>query len=156
MKKQVAIGVGATIILVVITATLLSAPKVSDYSAPSPSSTPTPTAVQTVSTNAQAVPGEYINYSSDAIAKSSGTKVLFFHAPWCPKCRELDTSIKAGSIPQNVTIIKVDYDSNQSLRQKYGVTIQTTLVRVDDDGNLVKKYVAYDSPTLDAVIKNAL
>lgn len=100
--------------------------------------------------------GSYLNYSEKELAAAQGTKVLFFHAPWCPQCRALETSIKAGSIPAGVTIFKVDYDSNQELRQRYGVTIQTTLVRIDEDGNLVKKYVAYDEPTLASVSENLL
>lgn len=108
------------------------------------------------STPSPAKDGQYINYSADIIAKTSGTKVLFFHAPWCPQCRALEASIQAGPIPSNVTIIKVDYDANQALRQKYGVTIQTTLVRVDDSGNLLKKYSAYNSPTLDSLKANVL
>jgi thiol-disulfide isomerase/thioredoxin len=101
-------------------------------------------------------PGAYTNYNAASFAKLSGKRVLFFHAPWCPQCRSLDASIKAGKVPDNTTIVKVDYDSNQALRQKYGVTIQTTLVLVDSSGNLDKKYVAYDQPTLQAVIDNLL
>ena len=104
----------------------------------------------------KAVSGAYTDYRENIIATTSGEKILFFHAPWCPQCRSLEHSIKAGTIPANLTIIKVDYDSNQALRQKYGVTIQTTLVKVDDAGKLIKKYVAYDSPTLDTLIKSAL
>ncbi len=100
--------------------------------------------------------GTYIDYSPEAIASTQGTKILFFHAAWCPQCRALEASIKSGEIPTGVTIIKADYDTNQALRQKYGVTIQTTLVKVDDAGQLVEKYVAYDSPTLAAVKKNLL
>lgn len=100
--------------------------------------------------------GQYVEYSADKVVETSGTRVLFFHAPWCPQCRALEASIERGSIPEGVTIFKVDYDSNQALRQKYGVTIQTTLVRIDDDGNLEKKYVAYDEPNLDAVTENLL
>lgn len=100
--------------------------------------------------------GSYENYSANIISATEGTKILFFHAPWCPQCRALESSINAGKIPSGVTIIKVDYDSSQSLRKKYGVTIQTTLVRVDDDGNLVEKFVAYESPTLQSVIDNLL
>ena len=99
---------------------------------------------------------QYIDYYDGVVAATAGEKVLFFHAPWCPQCRALETSIKAGQIPQGVTIIKTDYDSMQELRQKYGVTLQTTLVKVDDQGNLIKKYVAYDKPTLQAVIDNLL
>lgn len=111
-------------------------------------------------TSTQTVPpaknGQYISYSPEIIANTSGTKVLFFHAPWCPQCRALEASIQAGPIPSNVSIIKVDYDTNQALRQKYGVTIQTTLVRVDDSGNLLKKYSAYNTPTLESLKANVL
>lgn len=100
--------------------------------------------------------GSYIDYSEDAIKNTKGTKVLFFHAPWCPQCMALDKSIKSGKIPDGVTILKVDYDSNQALRKKYGVTLQTTLVRIDDNGNLIKKYTAYNQPTLQALIDNVL
>ena len=100
--------------------------------------------------------GSYVDYSGDVIAQTAGTKLLFFHAPWCPQCRALEADIKAKGVPEGVTIIKVDYDSNQSLRQKYGVTIQTTLVKVDDSGKLIEKYVAYDEPTLQAIKENLL
>ena len=101
-------------------------------------------------------PGAYIDYADGIIASTTGTKILYFHAPWCTQCRELEKDIKARGVPSSVTIIKVDYDSNQALRKKYGVTIQTTTVLVDGSGNLVKKYVAYDEPTIDSVIKNLL
>jgi len=108
------------------------------------------------STVNQSTVGKYVDYSDTVIANTQGQKILFFHAPWCPQCRDLEKSIKAGTIPENVTIIKVDYDTNQSLRRLYGVTIQTTLVKVDDHGNLVKKYVAYNEPTLSVLIEELL
>lgn len=104
--------------------------------------------------NKPTVVGTYVDYSEDALASAYGTKVLFFHASWCPQCRQLDADIKNGGIPDNTTILKVDYDSNQDLRKKYGVTIQTTFVVVDENGNLTKKYVAYKKPTLNNVISN--
>lgn len=100
--------------------------------------------------------GRYVAYSADAVMQAKGQRILFFHAPWCPQCRKLESSIEAGNVPGGVTIFKVDYDSNQTLRQKYGVTIQTTLVLLDEKGNELKKYVAYDQPSLDAVVKNLL
>ena len=103
-----------------------------------------------------ALKGQYIEYTDTIVATTKGTKILFFHAPWCPQCRQLEESIKSGEIPANVSIIKVDYDSNQSLRKKYGVTIQTTLVRVDDQGNLVEKFVAYTNPNLNSIKTNLL
>lgn len=98
-------------------------------------------------------PGAYVDYAADVIAKTPGTKLLFFYAPWCPQCRMLDADITARGVPDGTTIIKTDYDSNQALRQKYGVTIQTTFVRVDDAGNALQKFVAYDDPTLAAALK---
>lgn len=100
--------------------------------------------------------GKYIDYSDSVIAETAGRKILFFHAPWCPQCRKLEQSITSGVIPANVTIIKVDYDSKQSLRQQYGVTLQTTVVLVDDQGGLVKKFNAYDEPSLDRVVQELL
>ena len=101
-------------------------------------------------------PGVYKDYAAADVSSTKGTKILFFHAQWCPQCRQLDSEIKTGPLPENVTIFKVNYDSAQELRQKYGVTLQTTFVKIDDNGNLVKKYVAYDEPTLAALIKNIL
>jgi thiol-disulfide isomerase/thioredoxin len=124
---------------------------------PSPSVSASPSS--TAAANASDLParaGAYVNYSSDVVAATPGTKLLFFHAPWCPQCRALDKDILAAALPENVTIIKVDYDTHQDLRQKYGITIQTTLVRVDDKGDLIKKYVAYNQPTFAAVKQNLL
>ncbi len=128
--------------------------------------TPTPTATAAAtatpsssSANPSATPaakGAYISYSAESIAATPGTKILFFHASWCPQCRALEKSIQEGSIPDGVTIMKVDYDSNQALRKKYGVTVQTSLVRVDDAGNLVERYVASEKPNLQAVLDNLL
>jgi thiol-disulfide isomerase/thioredoxin len=105
---------------------------------------------------AKPVPGSYVDYKEGVIAATSGTKLLFFHASWCPQCRALEADIKQKGVPSGVTIIKVDYDTSQKLRQQYGVTLQTTVVRVDDNGNLVKKFVAYDDPSLGAIITNLL
>jgi thiol-disulfide isomerase/thioredoxin len=101
-------------------------------------------------------PGAYVDYSENAIADAEGTILLFFHAPWCPQCRQLDADIQKNGVPDGITIIKVDYDSNQDLRKKYGVTLQTTIVRVDENGEFISKYVAYNEPTLDSVITNML
>lgn len=101
----------------------------------------------------QSQPGVYKDYDAAAVATTKGLKILFFHAQWCPQCRQLDADIRAGRIPDNVTIFKIDFDHAQELRQKYGVTLQTTLVSIDDNGSMRKKYVAYDEPTLTALVR---
>jgi len=96
-------------------------------------------------------PGQYVEYSPELVASTSGDKLLFFHADWCSQCVSLEGDIEASGVPDGVTIFKVDYDSNQDLRQEYGVTIQTTMVKVDDNGDKIDSYVAYEDPTLDNV-----
>lgn len=157
MKKHtLVIGIGIAALAVV--GLVLFAPKANDYkpvATNAPASPPSNDATTATNTE-QTAPGAYVNYSAEVIDTTNGTKILFFHAPWCPQCKALEASIKTGPIPNDTTIIKVDYDSNQALKQKYGVTTQTTLVLVDDNGNLVKKYVAYSTPSLSALISNLL
>ncbi|MDQ3123640.1 MAG: thioredoxin family protein [bacterium] len=114
---------------------------------------PTDTPINSIN-NEQMGAGSYREYSEEALAEASGSKLLFFHAPWCPQCRALEQDIQSKGVPEGQTIFKVDYDSNQALRQKYGVTIQTTFVLVNDQGELSKKFVAYDDPTLQSVQNN--
>lgn len=93
-------------------------------------------------------PGKYIKYTEAAYNESTaGRRVLFFHAPWCPQCRQLDKEITAAALPNAVTIFKVDYDTSIPMRAKYGVTLQTTFVEVNESGEKIKGYVAYDEPT---------
>lgn len=100
--------------------------------------------------------GVYTTYTKSKFESSTGTRLLFFHAPWCPQCRALDADIKSADLPQGITVLKVDYDSNQDLRSKYGVTIQTTVVKVDEKGKLVKKFVAYEDPSFSSIEDNLL
>ena len=98
--------------------------------------------------------GSYETYSPEKIAMASNSHnvVLFFHASWCPTCIALDKDIKEHlkDIPSNLTILDVDYDNSSSLKQKYGVTVQHTLVEVDAKGNLINKWLG--SPTLSALV----
>jgi thiol-disulfide isomerase/thioredoxin len=95
--------------------------------------------------------GQYLDYSPELVASTPGEKLLFFHAPWCSQCVKLEDDIEASGVPDGVTVFKVDYDSNQDLRRKYGVTIQTTMVKVGDGGKKLDSYVAYEDPTFDSV-----
>lgn len=101
-------------------------------------------------------PGEYVSYSKDAVLSTPDTKLLFFHAPWCPQCRQIESDIQKEGVPDGVTVFKVDYDTNQQLRQQYGVTLQTTFVKIDDKGVKIASYVAYKEPTFDSVKRELL
>lgn len=120
--------------------------------------TPESTAVPSIASNASSSPvaGSYIDYADDVIASTKATKLLFFHAAWCTQCQQLEKSITSVGVPDGVAIIKVNYDIQNDLRKKYGVTLQTTVVRIDNQGNLVKKFVAYDDPSIATVQRELL
>ena len=157
-KSWIFIGSLTLIIIVAMLYVILSSGRVSSPQDSSRTSRDSSSAAETQPvlspTDAPtAQPGIYTDYNEQSFAHATGRRILFFHAPWCPQCRQLEQSIEEGNIPSNVTIFKTDYDSHTSLRQRYGVTLQTTLVEVDASGNAVGTYVAYDTATLAAVLK---
>jgi thiol-disulfide isomerase/thioredoxin len=88
-------------------------------------------------------PGTYITLAEYAGNEAMyGDVVLFFHADWCPTCQgtEKDLTENAAAIPAGLTIVKVDYDTETDLRQKYGVTTQHTFVHVDETGTELAKW----------------
>lgn len=96
-----------------------------------------------------AQPGTYQTYSQSNLQNAGEReRVLFFHAPWCPQCRALEADIEAKGVPAGVAIFKIDYDSNQDLRQKYGVTQQTTVVLVGESGDKIRDFLPYSDPTM--------
>jgi thiol-disulfide isomerase/thioredoxin len=104
----------------------------------------------------QVLPGKYSPYSEDEFITEATTykrRVLFFHASWCPQCRSIEKGITEGTVPAGMALYKIDYDNASTLRQKYGVTLQTTIVEVASDGSIKKKFVAYDEPTFSAVLR---
>lgn len=124
-----------------------------DEQTQAPSDTPTTdttsqstTEQPTATTNGS---GVFTDYTETSIQDAQTEKVvLFFHAQWCPTCRGLESNILENEekIPENLTIIKVDFDTMSELKSKYGVIYQHTLVQVDKDGNLITKWSG--SPTL--------
>lgn len=86
---------------------------------------------------------QYIVYSPEAYeAASSKKRVLFFHAAWCPTCKIANEAFmqNAASLPEDVVVFKVDYDTEMELKKKYGITYQHTFVLVDDEGEAVTKW----------------
>jgi thiol-disulfide isomerase/thioredoxin len=154
----IVIGIAAAIVAAIVAVAVFAAPTAPDATPPVSGET-TPASTPAVESSPSAEPpspgataGAYVEYSDDAIAQAEGRVLLFFHAPWCPQCRSVESDILAQGVPDGVTIIKVDYDSRQDLRQRYGVTLQTTFVEVEADGAELQKHVAYDDPHLDAVV----
>jgi thiol-disulfide isomerase/thioredoxin len=72
--------------------------------------------------------------------RADSTVVLFFHADWCPSCRATDESLTTDGVPDGLTVVKVDYDTETGFRQRYGVTTQHTFVHVDGSGTELAKW----------------
>lgn len=88
-------------------------------------------------------PGTYEPYdvSKLALAKD-GKVVLFFNAKWSKTSKQLDQDLKnhVDKLPNNFTILSVDYDKNAVLRKTYEVPFENTFVQVDTEGNMVNRW----------------
>lgn len=159
MKRWLIFGlVGAILVGAIVSAVLLlprespkhtTVNKVPTSQQTEETSTPQPSAVALAT-------GRYEQYSQQELASEGyDTSILFFHAPWCIECRGFEMAIKDSTIPAGTQILKVDYDSSTDLRKQYGVTIQSTFVRVNSDGAKQSTWVGYGKDkTVDAIIKN--
>ena len=90
-----------------------------------------------------ASPGSFEAYSSEKLSRANdGTVVLAFFASWCPSCRAVEQSIttQLDEIPEGLSILKLDYDTETALKKKYGITTQHTFVQVDASGNMIQKW----------------
>lgn len=87
---------------------------------------------------------QYIDYSPAAFAAAAGAthRVLFFHATWCPFCKEANADFTAhlSQLPAGTVLLKTDYDREVELKKKYGITYQHTFVVVDAAGNELAKW----------------
>lgn len=100
--------------------------------------------------------GRYETYKADLVDDEGySSTILFFYAAWCPECRGYEQAIKASTVPDGIQILRVTYDDEQALRQKYGVTIQSTFVRVNSSGEKQTLWNGYGrEKSLDEIIKN--
>ena len=83
----------------------------------------------------------YTDYSEDLVKNAKWKIVLFFHADWCPTCIATEKDILEKWVPDWLNIFNTDFDNEIKLKEKYGVLTQTTFVQVDNNGNMIKKWV---------------
>jgi thioredoxin 1 len=69
-------------------------------------------------------------------AEKSGRPVLIeFHADWCPTCRAQEKVVNAlvgEAAYTNVLVLRVLYDSQKDLLERFGVRRQSTLILFKD------------------------
>jgi hypothetical protein len=88
----------------------------------------------------------YLEFSPEnqTSAKFKGKSLLFFAATtWCQTCSELDKEIlkRINEAPSDLTILKVDYDNDKEMKKQYNITVQHTLVLLDEDGVELDRWV---------------
>lgn len=102
-----------------------------------------PEAMASDSPAAMAKGGQYVpesEFRADESSFESGNTVLFFYAAWCPDCQKTDESIQQTGVPEDINIVKIDFDNANDLRKKYGVTQQHTFVLIGADGEELDKW----------------
>lgn len=100
----------------------------------------------------------YVEYTPTIIRElaNQGKKVvLFFHATWCPTCKAANEDIlnRLDEIPEDIVIVKTDYDTYTELKEKYNITYQHTFVQVDGDGNQITIWNGGDLDEIIAKVK---
>lgn len=100
----------------------------------------------------------YVDYSRGFLdnLEEEEQAILFFKANWCTTCNGLDEDIEENlsQIPDDYYIVKVDFDNDLDLVGRYEAFVQHTLVLVNSDGQMVRKWVG--SPTLESVLAQAV
>ncbi len=87
---------------------------------------------------------QYIEYTEANYKEKLGKEkfILFFHADWCPLCRQLESKIKEDlSILNGHTVLEANYDREIELKKKFDVLAQTTVVFIDEKGMATEKKV---------------
>lgn len=96
-------------------------------------------------------------FSTEAAAQALASRrqlVYFFAASWCPSCRETYRNLKAdiGGLPEDLTIVMVDYDKSADLKAKYGVVYQHTFILIGPTGEVRKTWSG--SRTVAEILRN--
>jgi hypothetical protein len=71
---------------------------------------------------------------------AGGPTVVFFFAAWCPLCQAAikEFSERWPEVRPEVTLVIANYDSEDALKVRYGITYQDTFVQVGADLAAIK------------------
>jgi thiol-disulfide isomerase/thioredoxin len=94
----------------------------------------------------------YSETTLNAALAANQEVILYFHADWCPSCQAFDDDLaeNPGDLPEDVLILKIDYDTETELKAEYDITQQHTFVFLDQQGEVMG--TNQSAVTVDALI----
>ena len=95
----------------------------------------------------------YETYSASPEKYSASNVVLFYNAYWCSTCKAARDGFESGmdTMPEDLTIVLVDFDENTEMRKKHDVIVQHTFVQIDSAGNELQRW--YGSTTVAELVE---
>ena len=96
----------------------------------------------------------FVNLEDAQMQAKKGPVVLFFHAGWCPSCKDSMRKLESRKDELgDITVFVVDYDAAKREKRKYGVTYQHTFVQIDSQGKELSKWSGGD---VDEILDNVV
>lgn len=96
-----------------------------------PAATPTPSPAMTMAMAPGVAIRAYDQMAFDQAQAANKPILVWVHAPWCPVCREQEKAIKqitADPAYRDLVVLRIDFDTQKPLWQKFGATMQSTLI----------------------------
>lgn len=81
----------------------------------------------------------YKDYDENLLKSHTWRILLFFHADWCSTCKSLEKQIYENKMPDDLLILKVDFDTRKDLTGKYTILSQSSFVQIDSEWNAYKR-----------------
>ncbi len=111
---------------------------------------------------APALAAEQIDYSPGAFtaALNSGKPVLvWIHASWCPTCKAqapILARIEADPQYKDLTVVRVDFDSQKDAVKRFGARMQSTLITFKDGKETGRSVGETDPAALSALVAKTI
>ena len=93
--------------------------------------TPTPSPAMTMAMAPGVAIRSYDQMAFDQAQAANKPILVWVHAPWCPVCREQEKALKeitADPAYRDLVVLRIDFDTQKPLWQKFGATMQSTLI----------------------------
>jgi thioredoxin 1 len=106
-----------------------------------------------------AAPVDYSPAAFDAALKSGKPVLVWIHASWCPTCKaQAPTLAKIEADPQykDLTVVRVDFDSQKDAVKRFGARMQSTLITFKDGKETGRSVGETDPAAVTALVAKAI